>query len=41
MLDWIKEWRDRFYRVVDSDEVRVFQAIVYVGMIASGIYMTA
>lgn len=41
MLDWLREWRDRFYRVVDSDEVWVFQAIVYVNMIASGIYMTA
>lgn len=41
MLNWIREWRYRFYRVVDSDEVRVFQAIVYVSMIVSGIYMTA
>lgn len=39
MLDWLKEWRDRFYRVVDSDNVRVFQAIVYLGMFVSGVYM--
>ena len=41
MLDWIKEWRDWFYRAVDSDNVRVFQAIVYLGMFVSGIYMIA
>lgn len=39
MLVWLKEWRDRFYRVVDSDNVRVFQAIVYLSMFVSGIYM--
>ncbi|AUV60729.1 membrane protein [Gordonia phage Biskit] len=41
MLDWLREWRNRFYRVVDSDNVRVFQAIVYLGMLVSGVYMVA
>lgn len=41
MLNWLREWRDRFYRVVDSDNARVFQAIVHLGMLVSGIYMVA
>lgn len=36
---WLDSFWHRMNRMVDSDEVRLFQAIVYFGMMASGVYM--
>ena len=36
---WLGAFRSRLNRLIDSDEVRLFQAIVYFGMMVSGVYM--
>lgn len=40
MPSWYRDWRDRFYQALDSDDVRTFQVIVYAGVLAAGVYMS-
>lgn len=37
--EWLVSLRVRLYRAIDSDEVRLLQAIVNVGMLSAGFYM--
>jgi hypothetical protein len=39
VFKWADSARRRFFALVDSDELRLFQVIVYLGMALSGFYM--
>jgi hypothetical protein len=40
VVRWVSTLRSRFFELVDSDALRLFQAVVYLGIVASGVYMS-